>query len=248
MTIFDPFYSSLYALGFRDPIHPPLTHITIGVVAAALVFGLLAWVWRQPFLARAARYCLVMAWVSLFPTVLLGLMDWQHWYQGGWPQPIFIKICLAACLFLVLSLGMILVVTGRVESRALPAIYLVAFFTVMGLGYFGGRLVFGGRAPAVPPKLEAGRRLFQNHCMACHPNLGNAILPDMTIIGSDGFARLPCLYPGSSSGQRPKGAHAGLPGPENLRRSGQRAICLSHRGFKRGKPSRSLGDRHAGEV
>jgi uncharacterized membrane protein len=191
MTIFDPFYSSLYALGFRDPIHPPLTHITIGVVAAALVFGLLAWVWRQPFLARAARYCLVMAWVSLFPTVLLGLMDWQHWYQGGWPQPIFIKICLAACLFLVLSLGMILVVTGRVESRALPAIYLVAFFTVMGLGYFGGRLVFGGRAPAVPPKLEAGRRLFQNHCMACHPNLGNAILPDMTIIGSDNLTDLP---------------------------------------------------------
>jgi uncharacterized membrane protein len=190
MTLFNPFYQALYAVGFRDPIHPPLTHITIGVVAAALVFGLLAMVLRQPFLARAARYCLVLAWLSIFPTVLLGIMDWQHWYQGGWPPPILIKICLAGFLFLLLSLGMILVVTGRVESKALPVIYLLAFFTVTGLGYFGGRLVFGGRAPAVPLRLEAGRSLFQNHCMACHPNLGNAIMPDMTIIGSDNLTDL----------------------------------------------------------
>ena len=54
-----------------------------------------------------------------------------------------------------------------------------------GLGYFGGRLVFGGRAPAAPPALQAGKGLFENNCMACHPNGGNAITPEDIIIGSD---------------------------------------------------------------
>jgi uncharacterized membrane protein len=193
MTIFNPLYHALYAMGFHDPIHPPLTHITIGVVAAALVFGVLALLLRQPSLGRAARYCLVIAWLSIFPTVLLGFMDWQHWYQGGWAQPILIKICLAVFLFLLLSVGMILIFSGREESKALLAIYLLAFFTVGGLGYFGGRLVFGGRAPAVETRLEAGRRLFENNCMACHPNGGNALLPHDIIIGSDNLKDLPAF-------------------------------------------------------
>jgi uncharacterized membrane protein len=190
MTTFNPFYHALYAIGFHDPIHPPLTHITIGVVVAALVFGVLAVVLKHPSLARAARSCLVLAWLFIFPTVLLGFMDWQHWYQGGWLLPILIKICLAGFLFLLLSLGMILIFIGREESKALLVIYFMAFFTVMGLGYFGGRLVFGGRAVAVPANLEAGRGLFVDNCMACHPNLGNAIMPDMPIIGSDNLKDL----------------------------------------------------------
>jgi uncharacterized membrane protein len=191
MTTFTPFYNALYVIGFHDPIHPPLTHITIGLVVAALAFGVLAWVLRQPSLAQAARYCLVLAWLFIFPTVLLGFMDWQHWYQGAWLLPILIKICLASFLFLLLSLGMILIYIGREESKALLAIYFIAFFTVAGLGYFGGRLVFGGRAPAVQTPLEPGRRLFENNCMACHPNGGNAILPDHIIIGSDNLKDLP---------------------------------------------------------
>ena len=191
MTILNSFYNALYAIGFHDPIHPPLTHITIGVVVAALVFGVLAWGLRHPSLARAACYCLILAWLFIFPTVLLGFMDWQHWYQGAWLLPILIKICLASFLFLLLSLGVILIFIGREESKALLAIYFIAFFTVMGLGYFGGRLVYGGRAPAVHTRLEAGRRLFENNCMACHPNGGNAILANNIIIGSDKLKDLP---------------------------------------------------------
>ena len=121
-------------------------------------------------------------------------MDWQHWYQGAWLTPILIKIGLAGFLFLLLSLGMILIFTGREDSQALLVIYFIAFFTVTGLGYFGGRLVYGGRAPAVEAPLEAGRRLFENHCMACHPNGGNAILPDYLIIGNDNLKDLRVLH------------------------------------------------------
>jgi uncharacterized membrane protein len=190
MTVFDPFYNFLYAIGYHDPIHPALTHMVIGLVVGALIFGVLAVLLKQPHLLRAARYCLVLAWLFIFPTVLLGFMDWQHWYQGALVQPILIKICLASFLFVVLTLGIIMILADRGESKGLLVIYLIAFFTVGGLGYFGGRLTFGGRAPAVSMKLEAGRRLFENHCMACHPSGGNAIMPDMFIIGSDNLKDL----------------------------------------------------------
>jgi uncharacterized membrane protein len=191
MTVFDPFYRFLYAIGYHDPIHPTLTHMPIGLVVGALIFGVLAWLLKQPNLLRAARYCLVLAWLFIFPTVLLGFMDWQHWYQGALVRPILIKIGLASFLFMVLTLGIIMVLTGRGESKGLLVIYLIAFFTVGGLGYFGGRLTFGGRAPGVHQNLEAGRRLFQNHCMACHPGGSNAIMPDAYIIGSDNLKDLP---------------------------------------------------------
>jgi uncharacterized membrane protein len=191
MTIFNPLYNALAAMGFTDPIHPPLTHIPIGVVVAALIFGLTGWLMKRPALGQAARYCLGLAWLFIFPTVLLGFMDWQHYYQGAWLLPIIVKISLASFLFVLLSIGLILVKTGREESKALLAIYLIAFLTVGGLGYFGGRLVFGGRAPAAPPALEAGKKLFENNCMACHPNGGNAISPEAIIIGSDELKDFP---------------------------------------------------------
>ncbi len=191
MTIFDPIYNALAAMGFTDPIHPPLTHIPIGLVVGALIFGLTAWLLRRPALGQAARYCLGLAWLFIIPTVLLGFMDWQHYYQGAWLMPIVVKIGLAGFLFVLLSIGLILVITGREESKALLAIYVIAFLTVGGLGYFGGRLVFGGRAPAAPPALQAGQRLFEHNCMACHPNGGNAISPEAIIIGSDDLKDFP---------------------------------------------------------
>ena len=185
MTIFNPFYYALTAIGYTDPIHPPLTHMPIALVVAAVIFGFAGLVLRKPFLNRMARYCLLLAWLFIFPTVLLGFMDWQHFYQGAALFPIIVKISLASFLFILLSLGLFLIISGRKESKALLVIYVIAFFTVGALGYLGGRLVFGGRAPAAPPALQAGRVLFVDNCMACHPNGGNAIMPDAIITGSD---------------------------------------------------------------
>ena len=191
MTIFNPFYYALASIGYTDPIHPPLTHMPIGLVVAALIFGFAGLILRRPLLSKMAGYSLLLAWLFIFPTVLLGFMDWQHYYQGAAFFPIIVKISLACFLFVILSLGLYLVLSGREESKALLVIYILAFFTVGGLGYFGGRLVFGGRAPAAPPALQAGGVLFENYCMACHPNGGNAIMPDMIITGSDNLTDFP---------------------------------------------------------
>jgi uncharacterized membrane protein len=163
----------------------------IGLVVAALIFGFAGLILRKPSLSKISRYCLLLAWLFIFLTVLLGFMDWQHFYQGAALFPIIVEICLAGFLFALLSIGLFLVISGREESQPFLVIFVLAFFTVGGLGYFGGRLVFGGRAPAAPPALQAGRVLFENNCMACHPNGGNAIMPKANITGSDNLTDFP---------------------------------------------------------
>jgi mono/diheme cytochrome c family protein len=195
MTFFDPFYRALAALGFTDPVHPPLTHMPIGLVVAALTFGFGALLLGRPFLSQSARHCLVLAWLFFFPTVLLGFMDWQHYYRGVWVAPIIAKLVLAGFLFVVLTAGVILVWRGRGESRVLLLIYVLSFLAVVGLGYFGGRLVFGGAAaqpeasPAPDAALRAGEQVFATHCQACHAGGGNAILPQHPLKGSDDLAK-----------------------------------------------------------
>jgi mono/diheme cytochrome c family protein len=61
---------------------------------------------------------------------------------------------------------------------------------VTALGYFGGELAYGGRAPAKArdsakltgaTELEAGATLFNQTCSACHPNGGNSIKQNLPL-------------------------------------------------------------------
>jgi uncharacterized membrane protein len=156
----------------------------IGLVVGALFFGFAALIWKRPLLGLSAQHCLVLAWLFLFPAVLFGFMDWQHYYHGAWLVPIKIKIGLASFLFVILSTGLILIFKGRGESKAILVIYVLAFCTVVLLGYFGGHLVFGGRSRATPEEFQVGMKIFDANCIACHPNGGNAFVPDMPLKGA----------------------------------------------------------------
>ena len=193
MTIFDPFYRFLAAMGYTHPLHPPLTHVTIGLVVAAFIFGLGGVLLHRPQLAASARHCLVLAWLFIWPTILLGFMDWQYFYHGAWMFSIIAKICLAAFLSIVLSLGLILLYKGQTESRVLLVIYTLGFLAVVGLGYFGGQIVFGGAAKVTPEGAQteiflAGKQIFLEDCQACHRKGGNVVLRQYPLEGSDKLA------------------------------------------------------------
>ena len=111
----------------------------IPLAQAASIFGFRGWILRRPSLGRPGWYCLVLAWLFIFPTVLLGFMDWQHFYQSAWFLPIIVKISLTGFLFVLLSIGDIWELP-RDEFKDLLANDVIAFLTVGGLGYFGGRL------------------------------------------------------------------------------------------------------------
>lgn len=178
-------YQLLYNLGYTEPIHPAIVHIPIGLVIGAFVLGLLSFFLGHAMMGRAARYAAVLAFIFLFPALLLGYMDWHHFFAGGWLFPIKMKLALAG---LLLIFTFIVLIAGRGRDKAsgvMALLYTLCFLTVIGLGYFGGLLVYEGRVPEAPSEFRIGERVFLANCSGCHPFGGNIIDPEAQVRGSD---------------------------------------------------------------
>ena len=169
--MFEFMYQSLANFGYNHPIHPTLTHVPIGMVMGAFIFVLIAVITRKTNLAQTARHCSVLALIAAVPTALLGLMDWQHFYGGSLLFPIKMKLILAGILIVFLALAVIFGFFGETFSKLVISLYALCLFSVIGLGYFGGELVYGTKTPAAEvaegPAAE-GAMVFQQNCSACH--------------------------------------------------------------------------------
>lgn len=179
------FYQLLEAIGYTHPIHPPFTHIPVGLVIGAFLLGVISLLFRLQMAGRAARYCMIIAFISIFPTVLFGYMDWQHFYAGGWLSPIKTKLVLAGIL---LILAIISLVAGRGSERTssgVAGMYTLCLVIVLGLGFFGGQLVYSGKVPVGPAEFRTGEKLFRADCSGCHPYGGNIVDPKAELRGSD---------------------------------------------------------------
>jgi mono/diheme cytochrome c family protein len=200
----DSLYKFIARLGFPDPLHAPVTHIPIGLVIGAFLFLLVALVFRRKNLLTTARHVAILAFIFVFPTILLGVMDWLHYFHGALIFPIKMKMILAGSVLVVLATGII--VGGELKVRAAPLVvlYALAFVGVVGLGWYGARLVYGGfsgaatTAEATQPAGQtgttggtggpktitpavAGQRLFADNCAACHPNGGNVVVESLPL-------------------------------------------------------------------
>ena len=148
-------YVFLKGIGYDHPIHPMVTHITVGLTIGTLVFGLVSLIFRRVRLKLTAWHCAVVALVSVVPTALFGYMDSREKFNGEWLPTIIIKMILAGALFVCLFAGLMLGREGKAEKqgtasfpwrepRAIAALILYAVCTgiVVALGYFGGSLVY----------------------------------------------------------------------------------------------------------
>lgn len=183
---FDSIYQLLGTMGYNHPIHPTITHLTIGLVMGALIFYLIALLPRYGKYIPTARHCSTLAFLAIFPTVILGLMDWYYYYGANWIFPIKMKVVLAGALALLLLLSIILNIKKSSRSASLLLVYLLSFFTVVGLGYFGGEVVYSKGSvknsgkPAAAEKAASGgsasghivyadvENIFRNNCTKCH--------------------------------------------------------------------------------
>jgi len=166
-------YEALEKIGYVHPIHPPLTHIPMGLVFGALIFALIALLFRRAILPQLAyNRIILLALVLSFPTILFGYTDWQHFYEGAWLFPIRMKIALSGILVILLFIGLMVGRKAKTETKGTLAIYTLCFLVVTALGYFGGQLVFEGegRPLTVPVRFMAGEKLFATHCNDCHPH------------------------------------------------------------------------------
>jgi mono/diheme cytochrome c family protein len=222
----DALYEWIAKLGFTDPLHAPLTHIPIGLVIGALLFFLVAVIFGRKNLVVTARHVSILAFIFVFPTILFGVFDWLHFFKGVFIAPIKYKMILASAVLLLLGAGIIVGSELKVRTASLMVIYALAAVCVVGLGWFGGKLVYGGFSPAqlsaAPAAAAAGtgtsgaaapagQRLFAANCASCHPNGGNAIVAELPLKKSKMIASAATLTAFIRSPRMPDGSEGQMP-------------------------------------
>ena len=136
-------YEFLARIGYTHPIHPPITHLPVGLTIGALIFTLIAVIFGREKLRLSAWHCAVLALVGVLPTALLGYMDWQERMGGAWMPVIGWKIGLASGLFVLLFAALFVSRKGRMGFALSILLYVICFGLVMTLGFLGGTLVYG---------------------------------------------------------------------------------------------------------
>jgi mono/diheme cytochrome c family protein len=124
------------------------------------------------------------------------------------------KMILASSVLVLLAIGITLGGQTKLFAGWMITIYALAFIAVVGLGWYGARLVYGGfggssaqaapaatqpaqggqQAPqtgqagaapsATAASVTAGQKLFADNCSACHPNGTNIIEAKLPVKGS----------------------------------------------------------------
>jgi uncharacterized membrane protein len=141
--MFEFVYTLLEQVGFTHPLHPAITHLPMGLCMGAFLFALGSL--KVPRLVDTAYHCVVLALLFVIPTVVLGVMDWQHFYAGEWTGPITTKVVLAGLLtVLLLAAAQVGRGEGRTsKSKLMLALYSLCLLTCIGLGFSGGEIQYG---------------------------------------------------------------------------------------------------------
>ncbi|MDD5035579.1 MAG: c-type cytochrome [Methylococcaceae bacterium] len=183
-------YTLLGSLGYHHPLHPVLVHLPIGLTMGALVLSLAARILHKPELHRSAYHALILTAIFSVAALFVGFMDWRHYFNGAWLRPIAIKIFIAIPFTCLMLLGIGIGYLKGPQSKALLPIYMLGFFSVMSLGYFGGELTFSARSPIAISILSAGQNLFEANCGSCHAFGGNSLVPSKPLHSSPQLASL----------------------------------------------------------
>jgi len=182
-------YGLMHLIGYRHPIHPVLVHLPIGLIIGSVVLVFAAPYFKNRVLDRAAFYTLILAFLFYFPTVFMGILDWQYSYAGAWIFVIQMKLAFSALLFVLLSWAVYLSLKNRVEDGAVSSgwnktVHVLMFVNVVILGYFGGNLVYNGQRSIETTKYKEGAAIYEKSCASCHAQGGNIITPRLPVLGS----------------------------------------------------------------
>jgi uncharacterized membrane protein len=221
--VFNFVYEFLSRLGYNHPIHPTEVHMPIGLVVGAFVFAWIAVLFRRPKLATTARYCVILAAIWVFPTMLFGIMDWYHYYAGAMLLPIKVKLIFAPGLTILLWIAVILGYKKGAGSRPVLAIYCACFAIVIILGYFGGQMVYGVKRAAPPANLKAGAKVFSANCQGCHPHGGNIVKPNLPLRSAPQLADFSSFKAFIGDPRLPDGSRGPMPAFSSKKISDQKA-------------------------
>lgn len=151
----DDLFAFLSKIGFKEPLHPPITHMPIGLVIGAFVFLLVALFFKRTNFVITVRHVSVLAFIFAFPTILFGVIDWIHFYNAVMYTPIIIKMVLAIVLLLVLGTGIIVGSEKKFHALPMAALAFLAVACAVALGYFGSGIIYGRGLEIKKPKTTA---------------------------------------------------------------------------------------------
>lgn len=173
-------YDLLGLIGYSHPVHPVFVHLPAGLSIGAVCFSLMAAATGKPVYRTTAYQVVVLAFLATFLTIPIGIFDWQRFYGAAWLFEIRMKAALAA-LYFVLVLAAVVVGRKHKDSPVMLWLYVLGMLATMGLGFFGGQLVYHGFAPEAPEEHKAGKRVFESHCSGCHRRGENIIQPNLPL-------------------------------------------------------------------
>jgi uncharacterized membrane protein len=141
MTAF--IYSTLEKIGYTHPLHPAVVHFPIGMAMAALLFVILSSYFRKTELAPAAYYSHIFGLVTVLPSLLLGYMDWQHFF-GGEVSALFIaKIVMGLTLLAAICAALLVGRKGNVGDKRFLWLSVACVVLTIAIGYCGGEIQYG---------------------------------------------------------------------------------------------------------
>ena len=194
------------------PLHPPLTHMPTGLVVGAFIFLLVALILKRGAFLKPAHYCIVLALIFFFPAVFLGFTDWWHFYAGVWTFPIKMKIVLSGALLIFLSAAVIVEIKNIGGAMSKFIIYFFCLIAVVGVGHFGGQMVFRQNSSAASSgDLRDGEKLYTANCGGCHPNGGNVINSALPVVGAPELKNLNTFIQFNRNPLRPDGSKGVMP-------------------------------------
>jgi len=140
-------FERVKSLLVKHHAHPVSVHMPNGILPAAVILWLLAWIFDDTLLASTAFINLIFVIIVLPFVIFTGLLEWKKKYNGALTATFKFKI-LAATLTLVsclISLAWFLTDPGILSS---PKAWVFIFINTIMLaaagiaGHIGGKLVF----------------------------------------------------------------------------------------------------------
>ncbi len=130
--------------------HPISVHFPIALCIAASLFTFLGLVTPLPYMVEASYYNLIIATLATPVSIGTGLLSWYYNYSGIWTHIYRMKTFLSILLVLLLGAAfgiLFLALDGVLAGHGLwhwayCLLVLALAPTVVGLGYFGGKITF----------------------------------------------------------------------------------------------------------
>jgi predicted heme/steroid binding protein/uncharacterized membrane protein len=131
-------------------LHPIIVHFAIAYSMVVSLLVLLFYYTGQSDFEVASYYLLILGFLSSFPAGLSGLIDWRLAYEGRRTRTFSKKIGLTVILIILITMTFLWrtldpsILIGRtIQSYAYTAMIFGLVPTVVLLGYYGGKIVYG---------------------------------------------------------------------------------------------------------